>query len=138
MRRFTHVLLHFLARLACVRHAASVDSEPGSNSRLKPDHLCPDPEGSRTEYLFESLELKPELPSQYDWHVQPDCQRPNRDPPERHVLVEFTSRYTVAIRLSSKPFKLTNPLHTLSTQPAGGFLQSIKRTVRSAVFERTW
>ena len=27
---------HFLARLACVRHAASVDSEPGSNSRLKP------------------------------------------------------------------------------------------------------
>jgi hypothetical protein len=28
---------HFLARLACVRHAASVDSEPGSNSRLKPD-----------------------------------------------------------------------------------------------------
>jgi hypothetical protein len=30
-------LLHFLVRLACVRHAASVDSEPGSNSRLKPD-----------------------------------------------------------------------------------------------------
>ncbi len=28
---------HFLVRLACVRHAASVDSEPGSNSRLKPD-----------------------------------------------------------------------------------------------------
>ena len=27
---------HFLVRLACVRHAASVDSEPGSNSRLKP------------------------------------------------------------------------------------------------------
>ena len=27
----------FLVRLACVRHAASVDSEPGSNSRLKPD-----------------------------------------------------------------------------------------------------
>ena len=23
---------HFLVRLACVRHAASVDSEPGSNS----------------------------------------------------------------------------------------------------------
>ena len=34
MRRFTHVLLHFLARLACVRHAASVDSEPGSNSQV--------------------------------------------------------------------------------------------------------
>ena len=26
---------NFLVRLACVRHAASVDSEPGSNSRLK-------------------------------------------------------------------------------------------------------
>ena len=26
---------HYLVRLACVRHAASVDSEPGSNSRLK-------------------------------------------------------------------------------------------------------
>ena len=34
MRRCTHVLLHFLARLACVRHAASVDSEPGSNSQV--------------------------------------------------------------------------------------------------------
>ena len=36
-RHCTHGLLHFLVRLACVRHAASVDSEPGSNSRLKPD-----------------------------------------------------------------------------------------------------
>src|SRR6202021_313384 len=36
VRHFTHGLLHFLVRLACVRHAASVDSEPGSNSRLKP------------------------------------------------------------------------------------------------------
>ena len=43
--QITHVLLTrpplylgteapFLARLACVRHAASVDSEPGSNSRV--------------------------------------------------------------------------------------------------------
>src|SRR5947209_20367985 len=38
-RHFTHGLLHFLVRLACVRHAASVDSEPGSNSRLKPE-IC--------------------------------------------------------------------------------------------------
>jgi hypothetical protein len=28
-------LLHFRVRLACVRHAASVDSEPGSNSHVK-------------------------------------------------------------------------------------------------------
>ncbi len=45
-RQITHVLLTraplysqtevcFLARLACVRHAASVDSEPGSNSQNK-------------------------------------------------------------------------------------------------------
>ena len=27
---------NFRVRLACLRHAASVDSEPGSNSRLKP------------------------------------------------------------------------------------------------------
>ena len=32
VRRFTSVLLHLLARLACVRPAASVHSEPGSNS----------------------------------------------------------------------------------------------------------
>ena len=31
----THGLLHFRVRLACVRHAASVDSEPGSNSPVK-------------------------------------------------------------------------------------------------------
>ena len=37
---------HFLVRLACVRHAASVDSEPGSNSRLKPD-CVPHTDGGR-------------------------------------------------------------------------------------------
>ena len=34
VRHFTHPLLGFLVRLACVKRAASVDSEPGSNSRL--------------------------------------------------------------------------------------------------------
>ena len=38
----------FRARLACVRHAASVDSEPGSNSRLKPD-ACRRAEGRRNQ-----------------------------------------------------------------------------------------
>ena len=37
VRHCTQVLLPFLVRLACVRHAASVDSEPGSNSHLKPE-----------------------------------------------------------------------------------------------------
>src|SRR5215813_8292613 len=35
VRRFTRGLLPFLARLACVRHAASVRSEPGSNSPVE-------------------------------------------------------------------------------------------------------
>ncbi len=35
VRRFTSVLLHLLARLACIRRAASVRSEPGSNSQKK-------------------------------------------------------------------------------------------------------
>src|ERR1035437_6357692 len=34
VRHCTHGLLHFLFRLACVRRAASVDSEPGSKSTL--------------------------------------------------------------------------------------------------------
>ena len=34
VRRFTSVLLHLLARLACIRRAASVRSEPGSNSQI--------------------------------------------------------------------------------------------------------
>ena len=32
---FTHELPRFLVRLACIRHAASVRSEPGSNSSVK-------------------------------------------------------------------------------------------------------
>ena len=35
VRHFTQGLLPFLVRLACVKRAASVDSEPGSNSHLK-------------------------------------------------------------------------------------------------------
>ena len=36
VRRAPSVLLQTRTRLACVKHAASVRSEPGSNSRLKP------------------------------------------------------------------------------------------------------
>src|SRR5215831_11919372 len=35
----TYPLRGFRVRLACVRHAASVDSEPGSNSQVK--RVCP-------------------------------------------------------------------------------------------------
>ncbi len=74
---------HFLVRLACVRHAASVDSEPGSNSRLKPD-ASPQPTEVGEVQLRRALErrdayfvrmIKPNLISSHNWHVQPDCQR---------------------------------------------------------------
>ena len=34
MRHFNHFRRSFLVRLACVKHAASVRSEPGSNSQV--------------------------------------------------------------------------------------------------------
>ena len=88
VRHFTQGLLPFLVRLACVRHAASVDSEPGSNSRLKPDAgpldggrdrrgrvraLDPKKKQPRTPYLVRSI--KPNSIASHDWHVQPFCQR---------------------------------------------------------------
>ena len=108
-RHFTHGLLHFLVRLACVRHAASVDSEPGSNSRLKPD-VCrrvvgrlPSPgskagmapplsfslSGSKPKKLEDRGGLTCEIVRTY---ARTDfsrlarstfCQRSNRFPPER-------------------------------------------------------
>jgi hypothetical protein len=40
VRRFTHPRKGFLARLACVKRAASVRSEPGSNSPIKSSVSC--------------------------------------------------------------------------------------------------
>ena len=96
VRHFTHGLLHFLVRLACVRHAASVDSEPGSNSRLKPSlSSYPTEVGSfdyaraslRRAYYLPCEKIKPNLIVSHDWHVQPYCQRSLR-----------------AVRLSGAPF----------------------------------
>ena len=60
------------------------------------------PQESKTMvvYLVRSLGLMPESTS-HDWHVQPSCQRPNRDPPERR---EFSPGESARkqIRLSSK------------------------------------
>jgi hypothetical protein len=123
-RHFTQGLLPFLVRLACVRHAASVDSEPGSNSRLKPDvsrrveGRLPSP-GSKAGMaplaapLARSASgLSCEIVQTYarmishDWHVQPSCQRPNRGPPGR---CEFSPAGDTQVRLrpSSKPYKHT-------------------------------
>src|SRR5579872_6980167 len=83
-------------RLACVKHAASVRSEPGSNSRLKPDVSTVAAQGrhDRNELLNRSVFLPPRqaeagllncLKFRYTrnsrpkpngfWHVSSDCQR---------------------------------------------------------------
>ena len=83
VRHFTQGLLPFLVRLACVRHAASVDSEPGSNSRLKPDCFPSSTEADSVQ-RHRTLEnarcnyvrmIKPNLIDSHNWHVQPNCQR---------------------------------------------------------------
>ena len=50
----THPLRDFRVRLACVRHAASVDSEPGSNSQVK---LCPPTDRSPAGQLVQPVSL---------------------------------------------------------------------------------
>jgi hypothetical protein len=138
VRRFTHGLLHFLARLACVRHAASVDSEPGSNSRLKPDVVSPDGGQSRsTVPALTSLAtevqgtllvrmIKPNLIHSHNWHVQPSCQRSIRalrlsgalwDRGPGFVawvvleLVRLPSRYSASPAFLSEP---SNPIELLA------------------------
>jgi hypothetical protein len=139
-------LLPFLVRLACVRHAASVDSEPGSNSRLKPD-ACRRVEGRlassyelralsglKTATHVEAATLALERRSgtsceivqtyarmiSHDWHVQPSCQRPNRGPPERR---EFSpgGDTQVRLRLSSKPYKHTGGKRSCQRPQPTGF-----------------
>ena len=70
VRHFTHGLLHFLVRLACVRHAASVDSEPGSNSRLKPDAIPVDG-GQHGLAVPQASQLQGTLPCEND-QAKPD------------------------------------------------------------------
>lgn len=60
VRHFMHFPKEVLiVRLACLRHAASVDSEPGSNSRLKPDHFCQRPEGRQRSICLSRSNLNP-------------------------------------------------------------------------------
>ncbi len=67
----------FLVRLACVRRAASVDSEPGSNSRRKVfHHPRPDPKAppERRSHRGCRSDIHPES-DDFVLHVQPICQR---------------------------------------------------------------
>jgi hypothetical protein len=134
-RHFTHGLLHFLVRLACVRHAASVDSEPGSNSRLKPEVGLGRPTASAPlrdrDLICEYVQtLSPnisnkhhhksrssrEMLTSHDWHVQPFVKDRLAFPPERCVFSPYwpAQRQT---RTSSKPFKPIRPRNRC--QPAG-------------------
>ncbi len=122
---------HFLVRLACVRHAASVDSEPGSNSRLKPDI---DPPRRRSKWTrscpcfsaagtlpCETDQAKPDRMS-HDWHVQPDCQRSLRK--------LGLGRFLFGSRL--RPEGLIGP-RTWCASPA-----SSRSTASTGVFARTF
>ena len=99
VRHCTQVLLPFLVRLACVRHAASVDSEPGSNSRLKL-FASPDDGGHRgltaPQHLGTNSRARGDLPCEND-QAKPDpisrlARSTNfskilkQDPPERFAL----------------------------------------------------
>jgi len=105
-------------------------------SELKPRACGSQPPLSRSKggvaHLVRSFRLMPESIS-HDWHVQPDCQRPNRRPPERgvrhrpercralrHVGGQQSPHHT-QIRLSSKPYKHTVWRKRLSMKPATGF-----------------
>ena len=87
VRRFTHPRRDFLARLACVKRAASVDSEPGSNSRII--IVAPQPRrvGGRTFRVC----LRSTTNSESTFrtaNVQPDCQRSG---PRRSSLLARTA-----------------------------------------------
>ena len=56
-------------------------------------------------------------PLSHDWHVQPSCQRPNRDPPERREFSpgEFVSRLEALAGRSARP--TLNPTVLETFQP---------------------
>ena len=87
VRHCTQARKPFLVRLACVRHAASVDSEPGSNSHLILVCFCLQGQGSEGSKPSGRSKSKPEIHlccenrnlkksrPLTNWHVQPCCQR---------------------------------------------------------------
>ena len=87
-RHCTQGLLPFLVRLACVRHAASVDSEPGSNSHLKPEPVLVDRRPPPAEAKALSCEYVQTFGPNISYFISrlarsTFCQRPTRFPPER-------------------------------------------------------
>ncbi len=91
----------FLVRLACVRHAASVDSEPGSNSRLKPDRPGKpgrrrSPGEGRTAIFVRSLEQRPKR-----------LKFKTGSPPRLRVMRSFNFSRLARSTCCQRPFHLT-------------------------------
>src|SRR5262249_5995369 len=70
-------LAGFLVRLACVRHAASVDSEPGSNSHVIPLGIACHQKRQAASRIHETncLAFTRQNLRLAFLHVQPNCQR---------------------------------------------------------------
>ena len=136
MRHFTHGLLHFLVRLACVRHAASVDSEPGSNSRLKPDV---DPQLTEVSAIDRTLCAVNQDGASSTLPCETDQAKPDRisrlarstnlskihaaDPPERSLGIEGPDSY---VRVSSNLKRL--PVFCASSAPPAFLREPFKTT----------
>ena len=110
----------FPVRLACVRHAASVDSEPGSNSRLKPDvcrrKLADRHHRARKPAMALSCEITRTCARVI--HLTTGTfnliVKDRSTIPLRGVHSVQNGVTQVRIRLSSKPFKHTTPFSAMS------------------------
>ena len=129
---------HFRVRLACVRHAASVDSEPGSNSRLKPE-ICSErtnsPSARRlTAYFVSTFRLLARtFPSHprgnrsprtdvfaqtrrptrhHNWLVQPFCQRSKSHVPRkpRNIFCRLSGAFSIRTDLPEGQIRTSSKL----------------------------
>ena len=138
VRHFTQGLLPFLVRLACVRHAASVDSEPGSNSRLKPDVGLGRPttsaplrdRGLSCEYV---QTLSPNI-TYHNWHVQPFVKdrsafrlsgAPSVRTNPRRDFVRPRNLFTLSPHRSAVNLLKSQDFHLISTE-RGGLIQVLQ------------
>jgi hypothetical protein len=103
-------------RLACVKHAASVRSEPGSNSRLKPvawDKKSPPKtsgEPADPSKLLSLDLLKPFALEKGEWHERIlahriDCQRAISPPVQQKGRLTTERVYEHSLRLSTADFR---------------------------------
>ena len=139
-------------RLACVKHAASVRSEPGSNSRLKPDvttvttRSCHD----RNELLNRSVlshspkgagllnrpsprytRNEEQKPNGF-WHVSSDCQRAGTPRPAGRTTDRSRAYGTASLMSSVNVLSIENQVCT------GGKIRNAKINLTPAVCTQKW